>query len=182
MKKKKSKKDWAAKIVQAVWPQERDFLERPDRYRYVRKLLPDTGCVFCAAEKAKIGPESLVLAKDDHCFVVMNKYPYNSGHLLILPRQHIGNIWELDDSTLEAMARWQKRAVSILKEVLNCQGFNLGLNHGAVAGAGIPGHFHWHVVPRWGGDVNFFPLIAETKVLPETLESTYSRLQAHFQK
>jgi ATP adenylyltransferase len=182
LKKKEPAKDWAERIVRAVWPQEREFMERPERYQYVRKILPPTDCVFCVAEQAPIGPESLVLAKDERCYVVMNKYPYNSGHLLILPRRHVGNIWELDDATLEEMARWQKRSVMILKDVLECQGFNLGLNQGAVAGAGIPGHFHWHVIPRWGGDTNFFPLIGETKVLPETLESTYSRLQGPFQK
>jgi len=110
----------------------------------------------------------------------MNKYPYNNGHLLILPRAHVGNLTDLGDETIAALAIWQKRCLHILKEVLGCHGFNLGLNHGPVAGAGIPDHLHWHIVPRWGGDTNFFPLIAETKVLPETLESTYSRLEAHF--
>jgi ATP adenylyltransferase len=112
--------------------------------------------------------------------VVMNKYPYNTGHLLIIPLKHVGNLWELEDSTNAALADWLKRSTAILKLVTGCQGFNLGLNQGAVAGAGIPDHLHWHVIPRWGGDTNFFPLIAETKVLPETLEQTYSRLQAHF--
>jgi ATP adenylyltransferase len=174
------KKDWAAKLVKDVWPQERDFFERPDRFRYVRKLLPDTGCVFCAAEKAAVGPESLVLVKDKSCMILMNKYPYNTGHLLIMPRVHVGNLWDLDDSINLEIAGWLKTCVGILKEVMNCQGFNLGLNHGTVAGAGIPDHLHWHIVPRWGGDTNFFPLIAETKVLPESLETTYSRLQAQF--
>ncbi len=181
-KTKKPKKNWALRLVQDVWPQERDFFERPERYRYVRKLLPPTGCVFCAAEQAKIGSESLVLLRDKNCLIVMNKYPYNTGHLLIMPRKHIGNIWDLDEETTADLALWMKKTVTILKEVLNCHGFNLGLNHGAVAGAGIPDHLHWHVVPRWGGDTNFFPLIAETKVLPEALETTYSRLQEHFQK
>lgn len=185
MKKKKAekdkkKKDWTKRLIREVWPQERDFFERPDRFRYVRRLLPETGCVFCEADKLGVSVDSLVLAQDKHCLVVMNKYPYNNGHLLVLPRQHIGNLWDLDDVTINALARWQKRCVEILKGVLNCQGFNLGLNHGPVAGAGIPDHLHWHIVPRWGGDTNFFPLIAETKVLPESLESTYSRLEAHF--
>lgn len=182
LKKPKPKKDWALQVVKSVWPQERDFFERPDRFRYVRKLLPASSCVFCEAERAGLSPESLVLAKDDLCMVIMNKYPYNTGHLLILPRLHVGNLWDLDDTTLAAIARWQRRSVQILKEVLQCHGFNLGLNHGTVAGAGIPDHLHWHVIPRWGGDTNFFPLIAETKVLPETLASTYSRLQEAFAK
>ena len=173
---------WSTKLVQDIWPQERDFFERPERYRYVRKLLPSSACVFCDAAEADLGPESLVLARDAETMVVMNKYPYNTGHLLILPLEHIGNLWELSESVVARLAWWQKQSVQILKEVLNCQGFNLGLNHGAVAGAGIPDHLHWHVVPRWGGDTNFFPLIAETKCLPETLEQTYGRLCPLFAK
>jgi ATP adenylyltransferase len=180
-RKKPSASAWAAAIVKDVWPMERDFFERPERFRYVRKLLPESkDCVFCIAAKAKPSFESLVLAKDDKCAVLMNKYPYNTGHLLIIPLNHVGNLWELEDATNAALADWLKRSTAILKLVTGCQGFNLGLNQGAVAGAGIPDHLHWHVIPRWGGDTNFFPLIAETKVLPETLEQTYSRLQAHF--
>ncbi|MGZ3722259.1 MAG: HIT family protein [Bdellovibrionales bacterium] len=179
---KPAAKEWALKIVKDVWPTERDFFERPERFRYVRKLLPENkDCVFCEAAKAKPSFESLVLVKDENCVIVMNKYPYNSGHLLITPVKHIGNLWELDDDINAALAGWMKKSTAILKEVTGCQGFNLGLNQGKVAGAGIPDHLHWHVIPRWGGDTNFFPLIAETKVLPETLEQTYSRLQAHFQ-
>jgi ATP adenylyltransferase len=172
--------DWAVKLVKDVWPQERDFMERPERYRYVRKLLPTTGCVFCAAEQAPAGFDSLVLAKDEHGMVVMNKYPYNTGHLLIMPRRHIGDIWDLPDEINASLAWWLKKSAAILNQILKCQGFNFGLNHGAVAGAGIPEHLHWHIVPRWGGDTNFFPLIGETKALPETLEQTYARLKDAF--
>lgn len=182
MKKAPAKKDWATKLVKAVWPQERDFFERPERYRYVRKLLPETGCVFCECAKAEVGPDSLVLHRDDLVMVVMNKYPYNTGHLLIMPLEHIGNIWDLSEEVNTRLAHWLKKSAKILKDVLNCQGFNMGLNHGGVAGAGIPDHLHWHIVPRWGGDTNFFPLIAETKVLPETLEQTYLRLRPLFDR
>lgn len=175
-------KAWLAAVAADVWPQERDFLERPERYRYVRKLLPDVGCVFCGLARAPISGRSLVLARDEHVQVVMNKYPYNTGHLLITPLAHGGSLADVDDRTLARMAWWQRRCVVILKEALGCQGFNLGLNHGAVAGAGIPDHLHWHVVPRWGGDVNFFPLIAETKVLPQTLAQTYTKLRPFFAK
>ena len=173
---------WSDQVVRAVWPQERDFFERPERYRYVRKLIKTEGCVFCEASKAKLSPDSLVLAQDDDVMVVMNKYPYNTGHLLILPRQHIGNIWDLSEKTNARLAYWLKSAGRILTKELGCQGLNMGMNHGAVAGAGIPEHLHWHIVPRWGGDTNFFPLIAETKVLPETLQQTYTRLRPHFDK
>jgi ATP adenylyltransferase len=182
-KKKAVKANWAMNIVKDVWPTERDFMERPDRFRYVRKLLPEAkGCVFCAAAASQPSFASLVLAKDDDCVVLMNKYPYNSGHLLVTPRKHVGNLWDLEDPLNSSLAKWLKRSTAILKEVTGCQGFNLGLNLGAVAGAGLPDHLHWHIVPRWGGDTNFFPLLAETKVLPETLEQTYSRLEGHFRK
>lgn len=173
---------WAKRLVTDVWPQERDFFERPERYRYVRKLLPETGCVFCNAEKAKPGKDSLVLARDEHVQVLMNKYPYNTGHLLVMPRAHIGEIWVLSEEVNARLAWWLRESTRILKGAFTCQGFNLGLNHGAVAGAGIPDHLHWHIVPRWGGDTNFFPLIAETKVLPETLEQTYNRLRPLFEQ
>lgn len=176
----KKRKAWAKEIVKAVWPQERDFFERPERYRYVRKLLPASGCVFCDANKAGVGAGSLVLAQDKNVMIIMNKYPYNTGHLLILPRKHVGDIWKLDEETNAALARWIQKSSKILMDVLKCQGLNMGMNHGAVAGAGIPDHLHWHIVPRWGGDTNFFPLIAETKALPETLEQTYDRLFPHF--
>jgi len=167
-------------LVKAVWPQERDFFERPERYRYVRKLLPTSGCVFCEAAEKGLGPESLLLVRDEHVLIIMNKYPYNTGHLLILPRAHVADLWDLSEETLVQIALWQKASLQILQDELGCHGFNLGMNHGAVAGAGIPAHLHWHVIPRWGGDTNFFPIIAETKVLPETLETTYSRLEAKF--
>lgn len=178
----KKRKDWSAELVKAVWPQERDFFERPDRYRYVRKLLPGSGsgCVFCDASRAGVGAGSLVLAQDRDVLVIMNKYPYNTGHLLILPRKHVGEIWKLSEGVNAGLAKWIRKSAGILTKVLRCQGLNIGMNHGAVAGAGIPQHLHWHIVPRWGGDTNFFPLIAETKALPETLEQTYERLAPHF--
>jgi ATP adenylyltransferase len=177
------KKDWASRLVKNVWPTERDFFERPDRYRYVRKLLPETNaCVFCESYKAGLGFESLMLAKDDETMVLMNKFPYNSGHLLILPRAHQGILWEIPSKVAARLTHWLQVSTRILKAELNCQGFNVGLNLGAVAGAGIPDHLHYHVIPRWGGDTNFFPLIAETKVVPETLQQTFDRLSPHFQK
>lgn len=165
------------------WPQERQFMERPGRYRYVKKLLPKKGCVFCQASKSKVGRASasaLVLVKDEHAMVLMNKYPYNPGHLLVLPRRHVGDLWELDDKTNQRLAFWLRESSWILSDELGCHGINLGMNHGKVAGAGIPQHLHWHLVPRWSGDTNFFPLIAETKVLPMTVEQAFKRLRPRF--
>ncbi|HMN67224.1 MAG TPA: HIT domain-containing protein [Bdellovibrionales bacterium] len=132
-KKSAPKAGWSLALVNAIWPQERDFMERPDRYRYVRKLLSPSGCVFCAAAK---GREPLLLAKDELAMVVMNKYPYNTGHLLVLPVAHVGDLWKLDGKINARMAYWLKESARILTDVLGCQGLNMGMNHGAVAGAG----------------------------------------------
>ncbi len=163
------------------WPSERDIMERPDRYKYVRKLLKVEGCVFCNSIKEGVGFESLVLYSGSMGVVIMNKYPYNTGHLLVLPKRHIGQLPDLQLEENRELADLVQISTKILLKEMGCQGLNLGLNHGAVAGAGIPDHLHWHIIPRWAGDTNFFPLIAETKVLPETLEQTYNRLRPHFE-
>ncbi len=170
------------KVLKDVWPLEHDFFERPDRLQYVRKIFKPKACVFCAVEKKKISFESLCLAKSEHAMVVLNKYPYNTGHLLILPRRHIANIWDLTQEELFEITLWTQKSMKILDEVYKCKGMNMGMNHGAVAGAGIPEHIHWHVIPRWVGDTNFFPLIAKTKALPETVKQSYARLKKAFQK
>ncbi len=175
-KSKKLKKE----ILADIWPQERDFFERPERFRYVRKLIKPKTCVFCQGAKAKIESGSLVLWRDEDSMVMLNKYPYNTGHLLILPTLHVGDIWNVDETTLGKVMRLMKQSARFLTQSLGCHGMNMGLNHGAVAGAGLPGHIHWHIVPRWSGDTNFFPLIAETKALPETLTQTYSKLKPYF--
>lgn len=167
-------------ITKDIWPTERDFFERPDRYRYVRRLVPSDGCVFCHSETLGVGFEGLCLHQGTTVMILMNKYPYNTGHLLILPRRHVGDIWDLTANELHEIADWTQKSMSILKKVMNCAGFNVGLNHGSVAGAGLPDHLHWHIVPRWAGDTNFFPLIAQTKALPETLEQTYNKLRDFF--
>lgn len=182
MKRKKplKKGDLLRRISKDIWPQERDFFERPERLRYVRKLLPVEGCVFCKSERLGPGLESLCLRQNSKSLIVMNKYPYNTGHLLILPRRHVADLWDLTTEENAEIAKWIQSSLKILKKTYNCDGFNVGLNHGSVAGAGIPDHLHWHVIPRWNGDTNFFPLIAETKALPETLEETYNKLMEPF--
>lgn len=169
-------------LLKDVWPMERDFFERPDRLRYVRKLIKEEGCVFCNAEKKDLSFDSLCMAKTKYTMVIMNKFPYNTGHLLVLPRRHIGEIWQLNPDEIKDIAMWIQASMKILNKEYNCSGMNVGLNHGIVAGAGIPEHLHWHVIPRWAGDTNFFPLIAQTKALPETLEQSYGRLEAAFLK
>lgn len=169
-------------ISDDIWPQERDVIEKPERYKYVRKLIKPKSCVFCTALKTGVNAKSLVLHKTKHSMVVANKYPYNSGHLLVLPLKHIGSLIDLSDEQYLDLMHLMRETAKILYKVYGCQAMNLGMNHGRVAGAGIPDHLHWHLIPRWAGDTNFFPLIAETKVLPETVSQSYKKLKPHFKK
>jgi ATP adenylyltransferase len=163
-----------------IWPLERDVLFRPDRLKYVRKLVTPEGCVFCTAANNPKSVETLCLYKSEHSMVVLNKYPYNSGHVLILPRRHIGNLLELTQDEFSNLHETLKLCMQGLNEKYRPEGMNLGLNHGKVAGAGLPEHLHYHIVPRWSGDLNFFPLIADTKVVVENIDATYNRLAEFF--
>ena len=164
-----------------IWPQERDWFERPDRIRYVRKLVPIEGCVFCQSRDAGVSPESLCVFKNDWAMVCLNKYPYNSGHLMVLPTRHCGDLTKLNESEFIEIQKVLKWVVEIVQKEYQVAGINIGLNMGAIAGAGLPDHLHWHVIPRWHGDTNFFPLIAETKIVPESLDQTYARYSRHMQ-
>lgn len=168
-------------IREDVWPVERKVLFNPERLRYVRKLIQPKGCVFCAAVEKGRSFESLLLHEREHAIVVLNKYPYNNGHLLILPRRHCGEFLELTSDEHREMNECLQLAIRSLSEVYQPPGFNVGLNLGSAAGAGIPEHLHFHVVPRWAGDTNFFALLADTKVVVETLEQTYERLLPFFE-
>jgi ATP adenylyltransferase len=170
------------KLAQDIWPMERDVLFRPDRFKYVRKLIKPEGCVFCNAAKNPASFETLCVYKSKHSMVVLNKFPYNSGHLLVIPLKHEGDLMTLSKEAHYDLHDTLRMAMSSLQDVYQPGGMNVGLNHGAVAGAGIPEHIHYHVVPRWAGDLNFFPLIAETKVVVESLEQTYDRLLGYFKK
>jgi ATP adenylyltransferase len=163
-----------------IWPQERDLFIRPDRLKYVRRIVKPRGCVFCSALKEKSRGKAGLLYKSKNAMVVLNKYPYNNGHLLLLPSRHVGNIEDLTPHEWSEIHVLLKQAIAVLKEAYGCPGLNVGLNLGAAAGAGIPEHLHYHIIPRWVGDTNFFPLIAETKVVVETLKSTFKKLEKQF--
>ena len=165
-----------------IWPQERDFMQRPDRFKYVRKLVKVKGCVFCNALKTGVSLDSLVLFQNSRVLVMLNKYPYNNGHVLILPTRHCGDLSKLKTKEHAEISEAVRLTAGILQKAYGCPGLNIGMNHGAAAGAGIPDHLHWHLIPRWAGDTNFFPLIAETKVHAETLEQTFDRLLPYFSK
>ena len=156
-----------------------DRLWSPWRLAYVTAAqTPPTTCIFCEAA-AQSGAE-LVLWRGRHCFVILNLYPYNNGHLMVAPNRHINSLTSLtpeEQVELMTMARWSEMA---LNETYRPQGINVGINLGKAAGAGIEDHLHVHLVPRWAGDTNFMTAVAETRVLPEALEQTASRLRPIF--
>jgi ATP adenylyltransferase len=132
-------------------------------------------CPFCRVPGLD-DEGGLIVARGVHAFVVLNLYPYNTGHLMVCPYRHVAMYPELDDAETGEVAALTKTAMQVLTRISGCQGFNLGMNQGAVAGAGIAGHLHQHVVPRWGGDANFLPIIGQTKALPELLADTRDRV------
>lgn len=176
---KTSKADPQFVLNSQVWPVERDILFRPDRLKYVRKLIQTEGCVFCSAQD-QVGFKNLCLYQTKYSAVVLNKFPYNTGHLLIIPRRHVGDLLDLSAQESHDIHECLRLSVEALKKVYKPGGFNIGMNLGAVAGAGIPDHLHYHIVPRWAGDLNFFPLIAETKTVIESLEQSFERLIPYF--
>jgi ATP adenylyltransferase len=138
------------------------------------------GCLFCELLARGDDDSSFILARDGAAFAVLNAYPYNPGHLMVAPVRHVGEIEDLTAEELLDTGRLVQRSVRALRQDMDPHGFNLGVNLGRVAGAGIPGHLHWHVVPRWNGDTNFMPVVGETRVLPESLEDTYRKLKPRF--
>lgn len=136
------------------------------------------GCVFCTALEGSDDLESLIIARGQRAFVILNLYPYTSGHLMVVPNSHQSSLDALDTATRSEIMELTNRAMQVLQAIYHPQGFNLGMNIGAVAGAGITEHVHMHIVPRWGGDTNFMSAVAGTRVLPESLEDTYLRVRA----
>lgn len=169
-------------LLSDIWPQERDVVVRPERLKYVRRIAVPKKCVFCEAGSTKDLEDKLVVYKGKEAMVLLNKYPYNSGHILVMPIRHEGALENLTESEHLEVSYLVRESVRILKSVYTCTGLNVGLNLGAAAGAGIPDHMHFHAIPRWHGDTNFFPIIAETKLIVESLETTYAKLVVEFDK
>jgi ATP adenylyltransferase len=136
----------------------------------------DEGCLFCGKPREGDDEKALILARTELSFAMLNAFPYNSGHLMVAPFRHVGELEEVKDDESLDMQQLLQRCVKALKEAMQPEGFNIGMNLGVVAGAGIPDHLHWHVVPRWTGDTNFMPVVGETKVLPEVLDGTHQKL------
>jgi len=158
----------------------------PWRSKYVREVSADKkdkrqGCIFCEAVK-KSDEEALILYRGKFCYVIMNLYPYNTGHVMVVPYKHVPSIEHLNSSELLEMMQLVKVTIKIVKRALNPDGFNIGINLGRAAGAGIEEHVHIHVVPRWVGDANFMPVIAGVKVLPQDVRETYSILKPYYEE
>ena len=146
--------------------------------RYVGGGASSTGCLFCRRLAADDDVDALILHRGAHAFVIMNLYPYNTGHTMVVPTAHVATPEEAPTAALEEMARLLPAVTGAARRALGCHGFNVGMNVGAVAGAGIADHLHQHVVPRWEGDANFMPILAATMVLPELIPVTYAKLRA----
>jgi ATP adenylyltransferase len=144
----------------------------PHRMAYIKgEDKPDDSCPFCVIPDMTDG-DGLIVARGTAVFAVLNLYPYNSGHLMVVPYRHVADYVELDDAETAELAVFTKHALEALRKASGAQGFNVGMNLGGVAGAGIAAHLHQHVVPRWGGDTNFMPVVGHTKVLPQLLRDT----------
>jgi ATP adenylyltransferase len=157
-----------------------DYLWSPWRYRYVSTASPDDECFLCKKSAETNDRENYVLLRAERNFVLLNVFPYTSGHLMIAPYAHVSTLAEGDPRALEEMMRLAQRSEAALRSVYRPGGFNVGINIGHCAGAGVPGHLHMHVLPRWPGDVNFMTTIGETRVLPESLDSVYEKLSVAF--
>jgi len=154
----------------------------PWRMEYILDERKHDKCLFCSIVKDKKDKKNLILYRGKECFVVMNKYPYNNGHLMVVPYIHTPTFDGLSDKVLFDFIKTIRFSVDILKKVLSPDGFNLGLNFGKVAGAGMESHMHLHIVPRWTGDTDSMPIIAETRVMPEHLMKTYNKLKRAFRQ
>ncbi|MFQ5777653.1 MAG: HIT domain-containing protein [Terriglobia bacterium] len=157
-----------------------DYLWSPWRYRYVSRAGADPTCIFCEALKQKQDAEALILFRGRHNFILLNRYPYTSGHAMIAPFEHGGALEQAPAETLAEMMRLCQRLQSALAAEYKPDGYNLGMNLGKVAGAGVADHLHMHVLPRWAGDSSFMTTVGETRIEPEELATTYARLKAHF--
>jgi ATP adenylyltransferase len=158
-----------------------DRIWAPWRAQYIQTASassePASACFLCDAVASNDDRTNLVVYRSTNSFVVLNRYPYNNGHLLVAPRVHRGTLGELEGPDLLEPIETLQRMTAALDRLLQPQGYNIGLNQGKAAGAGLPGHMHWHVVPRWEGDTNFMPILGDTKVIVESLRDFYDRFR-----
>jgi ATP adenylyltransferase len=163
-----------------------DVLWSPWRYDYIKAdktplIVASSGCVFCAILNSSASDEeNFILHRAEHNFVILNIYPYISGHLMVIPYAHLADLDQADKKITDELIDLAKHCQTALREVYQPDGFNLGMNFGKAAGAGVAEHFHLHILPRWAGDANFMTTIGETRTIPESLQTTYENLKSKF--
>jgi len=155
-----------------------DRLWTPWRYQYITKSLPDSqGCVFCVKAAESLDVENFIVFRGRACFVLLNIYPYNNGHIMIAPFAHVATLEDAPEEAVTEMMSLARHASGVLQRTYRPDGINLGMNLGMSAGAGVAGHIHMHVLPRWAGDTSFMTTIGETRVVPEELRTTWQKLR-----
>ncbi len=154
----------------------KEKLWAPWRISYIIGEKKDEGCIFCTKPKQNKDKENLILYRGNYSFVIMNLFPYNNGHLMVVPYRHLSVFEDFSDDEMLEIMKNSAMMIKVLKAVMKPEGFNTGFNIGKCSGAGIDDHLHFHIVPRWAGDTNFMPVIGETKVISEHIEETYDKL------
>jgi ATP adenylyltransferase len=154
-----------------------DYLWTPWRYRYIADAKKDEGCVFCEAVAANDDARTLIVLRGRKNFIILNRFPYTSGHVMVVPYVHSADLSACDAETAAEIMTLAQRSQAALEKTYHPQGYNLGMNLGRAAGAGVTGHLHMHVLPRWSGDSNFMTVVGETRVEPEDLDTTYEKLR-----
>jgi ATP adenylyltransferase len=155
-----------------------DYLWTPWRYAYVSTAEKASGCIFCDLPKPCDDAKALIVHRAQYCFVILNAYPYTPGHVMIVPFAHLDELRKLPPEAAHEMMDLVQKMESVLRSLYNPDGLNLGMNIGKAAGAGVAGHIHMHALPRWVADANFLSVVGETRILPESLETTYIRIKA----
>jgi ATP adenylyltransferase len=154
-----------------------DYLWTPWRYAYVSTAEKNSGCIFCDLPKLNDDHKALIVHRGQHCYVILNSYPYTPGHVMIVPFAHLDQLQNLPIEAAHEMMDLSQKLESVLRTLYSPDGVNLGMNIGKAAGAGVAGHIHMHALPRWVADANFVSVIGETRILPETLQITYERIK-----
>lgn len=158
-----------------------NHLWSPWRMEYIENSNKVDGCVFCLIQELQDGEESLIAFRGELSYVVLNRYPYTSGHLMVVPYKHVSTLEQVDAITRSEMMELTACCMTVLRKLYTPQGFNMGANIGEAAGAGVKDHVHIHIVPRWAGDTNFMSTVGDARVLPESLETTYQRVKKGFE-
>jgi ATP adenylyltransferase len=157
-----------------------DYLWTPWRYTYITSADRAPGCIFCDKIAENDDRKNYIVHRGEHCFIILNAYPYTSGHVMVVPYAHLDQLVKLPPVAAHEMMDLSQRMEGLLREIYNAEGVNLGMNIGKCAGAGVAGHVHMHVLPRWTADANFVSVVGETRVLPEALETTYEKISRIF--